>query len=380
MSQMSKPGNKNFVIAALVIFLGIAFSIGFFIFTLTGINDNSHKFVAPSQTTMYAEEGKYTVYYEYKTEFEGERYSTSDADINGLKLIVIDKGTNKLIEVNEPIGTSTYTVNGSHGTAIYTFEILEDTEISIESISESNQNVILNINGGMAGPVMIGVFVLLFGISFSIVAGVIIILLQVSKISKYNKEMLAQQQKEERESEAETSAETIIGDGLNAEDTNLEVVEREEVHESVKKMWSNYLTENNIDGSELEYEAWAFGSDESIAKELADLVLQGKKQGTTSLHNLYELEKEALPQVGELSVITQWDGSAVCVIETTGVTIKAFKDVDENFAMKEGEGDGSLYFWKKVHVEAFSKELKDFELEFNEDLLVVCETFKVVYK
>jgi len=358
MNKSKKSGNKNFVIAALVIFLGIAFSIGFFIFTLTGINDNSYKFVAPSETQIFLEEGKYSVFYEYRTEFEGELFATTDQDIQGLKLIIIDKESNKLIDVKLPYSSSTYSVNGTEAYAIYTFEILEDTKVSIESISESGRRVVLNINGGMVGPIMLGVFVLLFGISFSVVAGIIIILLTVSKISKQNKENLKELQSQEEEKEKE---------------------EKEE-EESVLKMWNDYLLANNLYGSNLEYEAWSFGSDEVMARELADLVMEGKKCSTTSLHMLYEKENEPIPLDKELSVITDWKGKAQCIIETTDVTIKPFNEVDEAFASTEGEGDGSLSFWRKVHIEEFSKELKEYGLEFSEDLLVVCETFKVVFK
>jgi uncharacterized protein YhfF len=160
---------------------------------------------------------------------------------------------------------------------------------------------------------------------------------------------------------------------------NTKMIEEVE-HESVKKMWLEYLDINNLNASELDYEAWAFGSNESMARELADLVLKGKKQGTASMHMLYEIDKEELPEIGEYSIITDWDGKAKCIIETTDVTIKPFNEVDKIFARIEGEGDGSLYFWKKVHNEFFTKELKTYELEFTEDLLVVCESFMVVYK
>ena len=40
-----------------------------------------------------------------------------------------------------------------------------------------------------------------------------------------------------------------------------------------------------------------------------------------------------------MSVVTDWDGIPLCIIETSEVEVRAFKDVDEEFAAAEGEGD-----------------------------------------
>ncbi len=46
---------------------------------------------------------------------------------------------------------------------------------------------------------------------------------------------------------------------------------------------------------------------------------------------------------------------------------------------KEGEGDLSLEYWRRVHVALFSKWLAEIDILFSEDSLIVCEEFKVVY-
>mgnify|MGYP004578500379 CR=1 FL=1 len=58
----------------------------------------------------------------------------------------------------------------------------------------------------------------------------------------------------------------------------------------------------------------------------------------------------------------------------------SFSKVGEEFAYREGEGDKSLKYWREAHTESFTCELKEFNKEFNEDMLVVCEEFEVVYK
>ena len=72
-------------------------------------------------------------------------------------------------------------------------------------------------------------------------------------------------------------------------------------------------------------------------------------------------------------------GDAYCVIQTVKVYIKSFKEVSAEHAYKEGEGDLSLAYWRKVHEEFFTDELKDEELKFSEDLEVVLEEFELKY-
>lgn len=149
---------------------------------------------------------------------------------------------------------------------------------------------------------------------------------------------------------------------------------------SVRIMWENYL--QILDESERSkvYTAWPFGSDAKMARELADLVKTGEKTATSSLHLLYEVEKEPIPKVGEFNIITDWEGEAEVITETIDVRVLPFKEVGAEFAAKEGEGDKSLAYWRRVHIEFFTNELIDMDKEFNEDMLIVCEEFRVVYK
>lgn len=91
---------------------------------------------------------------------------------------------------------------------------------------------------------------------------------------------------------------------------------------------------------------------------------------------MYENDEEELPKVGEYSVILNSENNAVCVIKTTKVYIEQFKNVPEGHAYKEGEGDRSLEYWRRVHKDFFTKELSEAGEEFSEDTKLVCEEFK----
>jgi len=151
------------------------------------------------------------------------------------------------------------------------------------------------------------------------------------------------------------------------------------MNEKVKKLLEEY--QGSIKEGKKNFEkAWHFCNDEKNANELAELTLQGIKRATTSLKYWYEVENEKIPEEGDLNIITDWKGNPVCVIKNVKVSIIPFKDVDEDFAYREGEGDKSLKYWRDVHIEYFTKELKEKDIEFNEDMLVVCEEFDVVEK
>jgi len=156
----------------------------------------------------------------------------------------------------------------------------------------------------------------------------------------------------------------------------------EQEHKSVKKMWEDYLKSIGEDSKSTEknYDSWYFCDNEKDAHELAELVKQGVKRGTSSLHYLCELEGEELSQAGDLSIITNYQGIAQCIIQTKKVTVLPFKDVTEEYAIIEGEGDKSLKYWQDVHIDVFSRELKDIGKKFSEDMLIEFEEFELIYK
>ncbi|NMM63636.1 ASCH domain-containing protein [Clostridium sp. P21] len=145
-----------------------------------------------------------------------------------------------------------------------------------------------------------------------------------------------------------------------------------------KEMWNIYTKNNYVKNKT--YDAWCFGGNASKANKLAKLVVNGMKTATTSAYQLYEIDNSPLPPIGGLNVILDSDNNAVCITETTKVYTCPFNQVSESHAFKEGEGDLSLTYWRKVHIDFFSKELNVYNLDFDENMIVVCEEFKVVWK
>jgi len=156
----------------------------------------------------------------------------------------------------------------------------------------------------------------------------------------------------------------------------------ESKNRTVEIMWEDYLKSigENLDNTDKKYDSWYFCDNKKSADELAKLVKQGIKRATTGLYYSYEVEGDKLPEVGEISIVVNWDNEAQCIIQTKKVSITPFNEVSEEFARREGEGDKSLEYWRREHIDFFTKELESEKLDFSEDMLVVCEEFELIYK
>ena len=149
--------------------------------------------------------------------------------------------------------------------------------------------------------------------------------------------------------------------------------------DAVRAFWSAFAqAQSGVDESRF-YDVCVFGDSAALADELAALVLCGTKRATAGSVASYQDQGIRPPQVGDLSIVTTWAGEPVCVIETTATEVLPFADVDEVFAATEGEGDGSLAYWREAHRAFFSRECEAAGRSFSEDMLLVCERFRVVY-
>lgn len=141
----------------------------------------------------------------------------------------------------------------------------------------------------------------------------------------------------------------------------------------IQQFWHEFCVETQQESVEYK-DAFQFGAS---ADWLADLVVEGKKTATTSGHVFYELEKEALPQVGEYYIILNGADVPVAVIQIESVEVMPMNEVSEEFALAEGEGD--YPFWWDAHEQFFSELLNEYGQQFAPNMLVVCERFKKVY-
>jgi len=128
------------------------------------------------------------------------------------------------------------------------------------------------------------------------------------------------------------------------------------------------------------YIAEPFGDNPALADELGNLVLSGVKSATCSAVWNYEAESEPIPQVGMLWLVLNGHKEPMCVVETVEVTFRKYNEVDADFARAEGEDDLTLESWRAGHKRFFTRTLAPIGKEFTEDMPLVCERFRVIYK
>jgi uncharacterized protein YhfF len=113
---------------------------------------------------------------------------------------------------------------------------------------------------------------------------------------------------------------------------------------------------------------FSFGDSPHLADELLALVLSGRKTATC-----WSVQEGKQTAVGKRMVVCDGSGRPRAVVETVSLEQRAFQEVDEAFARKEGEGDVTLEWWREVHMSYFKRNGG-----FDPSMLLWCEEFKVV--
>ncbi|MFO1304940.1 MAG: ASCH domain-containing protein [Burkholderiales bacterium] len=121
----------------------------------------------------------------------------------------------------------------------------------------------------------------------------------------------------------------------------------------------------------------SYGDSETLSAELIALIVSGAKRAGTSLLRSHEFDDEPLPRPGNLEVVVDYRGEPVLVTRILTVEVVAFDAVTPEYARIEGEGDGSLEFWREGHWAFFSRECARIGCTPCSDMRVVCATFDV---
>ena len=150
------------------------------------------------------------------------------------------------------------------------------------------------------------------------------------------------------------------------------------LHPSVSELW-DYYTLNNPQFKNIPIpESYYFCDNEKDANECLQWVVEGIKRATTTSTWWFETFKYPLPKIGDLYIVTDWEGIAKAIIQTIKIEKTPFNKVTSEYAEIEGEGDKSLAYWNKVHWDYYSREMNEKGEHPTEDMLLVCEQFKVI--
>lgn len=147
---------------------------------------------------------------------------------------------------------------------------------------------------------------------------------------------------------------------------------------TIEQYWKEFQAKNPFYLKEEQPESYYYCDNKKDADECADLVVQGIKQATSTSVWWFEKFNEDHPAIGDLAVITNWDGVPKAVVKTTRVEIVKFKDISEKYAFIEGEGDRSLEYWKEVHWKYYLNEMMEHGEMPSEEMEIVCEYFETI--
>lgn len=119
-------------------------------------------------------------------------------------------------------------------------------------------------------------------------------------------------------------------------------------------------------------ETFTFGDNEALCDLLIALIRSGKKTATCDALRRFEQGGEAMPVVGRRDIALDWSGRPALVLETVSIDLVRFCDVDEAFALAEGEDD-DLEGWRAAHRAYFERSGG-----FEPRMMLVCERFRLI--
>ena len=122
-----------------------------------------------------------------------------------------------------------------------------------------------------------------------------------------------------------------------------------------------------------------YGDSPALSEQLLDLIRSGRKRAGTGLLWVYEAEGGSTPSAGDIEIVVDHHNEPALVTRIASVQVIPYAEVTADHAAIEGEGDGSLAYWREAHWAFFSRECKRLGRKPDESMLVVCSVFEVLH-
>jgi uncharacterized protein YhfF len=122
-----------------------------------------------------------------------------------------------------------------------------------------------------------------------------------------------------------------------------------------------------------------YGDSAELSEELLSLIRSGHKRAGTGLLWGYEHEGEHIARAGDIEIVLDHLQEPALVTRIISSEIVPYCEVTAEYAAIEGEGDGSLEYWRKAHWAFFSRECKRIGREPCESMPVICNIFEVLH-
>jgi len=101
-----------------------------------------------------------------------------------------------------------------------------------------------------------------------------------------------------------------------------------------------------------------YGDSAELSEELLALITSGRKRAGTGLLWAYQYDGEHIAQAGDIEIVVDHLNAPALVTRVVSSETVPYNEVTAEYAAIEGEGDGSLEYWRRAHWNFFSRECK----------------------
>ncbi len=122
-----------------------------------------------------------------------------------------------------------------------------------------------------------------------------------------------------------------------------------------------------------------YGDSAELSEELLGLIRSGRKRAGTGLLWAYEHDREPIAATGDVEIVIDHRNQPAMVTRIVRSEIVPFNEVSAEYAAIEGEGDGSLEYWRRGHWNFFSRECRRIGRDPSETMPVICNVFEVLH-
>ncbi|MDT4966447.1 MAG: hypothetical protein QOJ64_1184 [Acidobacteriota bacterium] len=178
--QSIKPSRAYYLLALLVLIVGVTAFVIFLIKGIGGITDKLVQMEAPGTAEMnFAEPGTYTIFYEPESVFEGKVYNTR-GNFSGVWCTVVSKETNSPVRLDQSSMNTTYTVGNRSGMSLLDFEIDRPGIYEVSAAYRDNPDrpkIVLAIGHGVsksiATTVIVGIAIMFGTVILALLIGIL---------------------------------------------------------------------------------------------------------------------------------------------------------------------------------------------------------------
>lgn len=178
---MKNSGKKfsGFIIAGillvLVAFAALALQFG----NILNSNYDKVRFTAPGSKEITLDEaGRYILFYEYKSNFEGRNYNTKNEDLSNMRISISEAIGNNPIDWYYSKPTIRYVFKNA-GVSWAKFDIPEPTKIKIDSYYEAGDGpeIVMMVAGNFVSAILKKVFLMIVSFFGLIIIGAVLFII-----------------------------------------------------------------------------------------------------------------------------------------------------------------------------------------------------------